>query len=375
MTEGDADWLAVADQFQSAALGQSEWSAALKALAAATGSRSGQLIGIGTAAAVPFNLITDVDPDAVAEFDAMGGGDPALNPRVAAGVSAPVLKVLTEDDYLTAEDYRRNPLLQHLAQKWEVAYSCLTTLERQQGLVVGLSVLRTRREGPMGSAQARLFASLAPHARAAVRLQIALEGQGAALLAGALDAVALAACVCDTQGQVRALTAQAEELLRRSSGLSLSRGRLRAQDAAATRQLETAIARAAAGQRAPGPPLAQTLVLPGPGLPLVVEVIALPRAPQHAFGFGPRVLVLARDPAGPAAEREEERRRLVLRLGFGLTAAEAHIAVRIAAGRPAEAIAAERGAALSTVRTQIKALLSKLHLTRQLELAHLVGRL
>ena len=54
---------------------------------------------------------------------------------------------------------------------------------------------------------------------------------------------------------------------------------------------------------------------------------------------------------------------------FGLTAAEAAIACRLAEGVPAKVLARERNTAEGTVRTQIKSIAFKMGCSRQLEIA------
>ena len=48
--------------FQAAAMDELRWTAAVERLAAATDSRSGELIGLGADCLVPFNLMTGADP-------------------------------------------------------------------------------------------------------------------------------------------------------------------------------------------------------------------------------------------------------------------------------------------------------------------------
>ena len=57
---------------------------------------------------------------------------------------------------------------QEFALPWDVPYICLTTLEQRKDLLVGLAVIRNRRQGHIDAAGKRLFASLAPHVREVV---------------------------------------------------------------------------------------------------------------------------------------------------------------------------------------------------------------
>ena len=85
--------------FGEAALGLVGWTEAMARFADAVGSRTGQLIGIGTQAAVPFNIMTEMPPEAGEEFERVGGGDPWINSRVRVGMAAPELALRDDADF------------------------------------------------------------------------------------------------------------------------------------------------------------------------------------------------------------------------------------------------------------------------------------
>jgi DNA-binding CsgD family transcriptional regulator len=58
-----------------------------------------------------------------------------------------------------------------------------------------------------------------------------------------------------------------------------------------------------------------------------------------------------------------------------LTSTEIQIAEYLAQGQSAELIAAKRGVSVETVRTQIKAIMAKLGVTRQVEVVVRLGEL
>jgi DNA-binding CsgD family transcriptional regulator len=71
---------------------------------------------------------------------------------------------------------------------------------------------------------------------------------------------------------------------------------------------------------------------------------------------------------GPDVER-------ILRSGFGLTQAEARVALAITRGESLNEIARARGVTVATARTQLKSVFSKTQTHRQAELAAFVGRI
>jgi DNA-binding CsgD family transcriptional regulator len=99
---------------------------------------------------------------------------------------------------------------------------------------------------------------------------------------------------------------------------------------------------------------------------MLLEVIPLP-VMDWAFGFEPRVLVVARGP-----QMDQSRLRGLLPLLFGLTSAETEVALCVAEGQSPEAIAALRSTSIGTVRAQIRSLFTKLGVKRQ---SALVSRL
>lgn len=372
MLRDDEHWLAVTDAFYSAALSQQGWYQALEGLAEATGSANGELIGLGANAAVPFNIFTNIDPAFVADFVAVGGGDPDLNPRVKAGMSAPTLKVLAEADFITPEEHKRHPHYQEFAVKWGIPYSCISTLERTGNLLIGLAVGRNKAQGHITPQQKEIFKSIAPHVRAAVRMQIALEGEGAALLVGAMESISMPAFICDRTGIVRNMTPSAENLLGSDRGLQLRLGRLAASNPADDLLLDQAVGNALHGRVAGMAPPVQTVIIRKEfsALPsFVLDVVALPSRPFE-LGFAPRVMILAR-----GERNHDERRSTILRAAYGLTPAETEVALQLAGGRTAEAVAAVRGVSIATVRFQIKSILAKVGVKRQVELAAAIGRL
>lgn len=361
--------LAIADAFQAAGLAGEGWHVALEALAEATGSQVGELIGVGSNATVPFNIMTNMDPGFHPVFVAGGGGNPQINPYVGAGTSAPVLKVLADGDFMGAEDYKRNAWYREFLEPWGIPHICLTTLAREDNMLIGLAVGRSRRAGHITPEQRSVFATIAPHVRAAVRTQMALEHQSCKLLRGTFEGLGMAAYICDRHGRVRVMTPAAEALVCGHGLLNLRLGCLGAQAFDHARCLADAIRAAADGVVQPGRPLVSMLVLRSSHVaePLVLDIIRLPNV-AHELCFDPRVLIIVRQPR----EARPERTVAMMRQAYGFTQAEAEVALQIVAGRTPENIACGRGVSVGTIRMQLKAAMGKLDVRRQ---AELVGRL
>lgn len=343
-----------------AAVGRIGWDAPLEAIARVTGSMGGQLIGLGSAGLIPFNLMTGVAPECAADFAAAGGGDPRINSRVRVGSSAGELDICDEARFTTAADMRRNPEYADWIRRYDMQHACLTSLVKSPDSLVGLAVLRGRRHGHITEEQKRAFTALAVHVRSAVRTQIALQDQGMMLAAGMMEVIGAAVFICDTAGRVRAMSPSAEALAAAGDFLRIRSGVLTT--ACEADQPALALEIAAAVHRPPhARPLTPVRQAAGDDL-LLVEAAPLPV--DHAPAFHASVLVIAH-----AARADEARLAEVARVLYGLSPAESSVAAQLALGRSAAVIAHGRRVALGTVRTQIRRILEKSGAGGQLEFA------
>jgi DNA-binding CsgD family transcriptional regulator len=352
--------------FAQAGLQRDLWLPALNSLADATASSRAELVGFSPQAPV-FNWTTGIDLACVAEFLSIDAADAKVNYRIAASLDAAIEEVVYETHYAAVIPHLADTVYVDFCERWGMIHGCQSTLVAERDLLIGMSVLRSRQDGETTPAQRELFGALAPHVRAAVRTQGALEGQGDQLVTGAFEAMGAAAFVLDGFGQVRRITPAAEAVVETGDRLRLLSGRLRGASPREDEALRRSIARATnppAGEVGEG-----VVALRGAGgvEPLVIDIMPLPREPW-TFGFEPRVLVVARKGA-------RDRSRLIELLGetYGLTNAEADIAEQLSRGVSREAIAQARGVSLSTVRIQIKAIFRKMEVGREGELVARVG--
>lgn len=370
MLRSDEHWLSIVDMFSAAAMGAAKWPEALFGLAAATGSEGVQLVGFGPRSVENFMWVADPEDEWVHTIDDAGGSDAYFNPRLRAGLEAPVLALITDPDIISREERRRHPLYADFFDRYNRPYICATTLIRESNSHVGVAALRTSQQGEINDHQRAAFSSLAPHIRAALQTQKLLEGESAKLIAGTLEAVSITAFVCDRQGMVRAMTPTAEELIQDSSVLYLRHGQLAAASHTQSSRLAEAIGIVAGGLSKPGAPLPRTLALAdAAGQSLALSVLPLPHR-AFTLGFEPRALVVVRGLRQDLAATLQ-----ILQTACGLTATEAQIVLQLADGRTPAAIAAGRAVSLHTVRTQIKSIYAKLQVRRQVELIARINQL
>tara|TARA_R110002124_G_scaffold165121_2_gene332506 strand:- start:37253 stop:38353 length:1101 start_codon:yes stop_codon:yes gene_type:complete len=362
---GVDDLKATIEAFNAAALGAGCWREAVARLATSTGSMAGELIGIGSNAVVPFNIMTGVAPEAATQFLHVGGGDPAVNSRVRIGTRPGELEILDEHAFTTEADMRRNPAYGDWVREHDLRHICLTPLIKSAEMLVGLAVVRSERQGDIDAEHKRIFATVAPAVRTAVRTQMALQNQGFAMLTGVLDSMNATVFLCDQYGRARAMTASAETLVATGDCLRLVKGRLFPAWDGDRAGYEAALAKALAGRATRSDPIAVRRHDGGDSL--LLEVVSVPQ--DHPLRFGVCALVIVHRPGA-----DERRIAAAARTLYGFSEVEGVVAAQLAGGQSVTTIARERGISVGTVRTHVRRIFEKSGVNSQLSIAALLAR-
>ncbi|SCW73146.1 DNA-binding transcriptional regulator, CsgD family [Sphingobium faniae] len=357
---GEHEWT---DRFLSAALEPHLWDDALSAMAAATGSQRGQLVGFGPDGAT-FNWITDIDRSTLDRPDLQALHRPDLNFRLATEALADRPDIVHEVHYDIVRQGIRNDDYLDLCAELDIMDGCHTRLVEEDGAMIGLALLRSRTDGRTSQEQRDLFAHLAGHARAAVRLQRAVEQQGFALLAGTFETMDRACWLLDGSGRVRAMTPRAEATLLKGCA-RISEGRLSSARAEESRAILRGIRAVVDRPAQPAPPVR---LEQADGSGLLLEFHALPER-EWAMSFAPRALVIAREDAS-----SDHQARILLE-SYRLTPAEADVAMRLASGMSRRHIAAARGVSAGTLKAQLRSIYEKMGCSRESQLVRMVGLL
>ncbi|QYF87812.1 LuxR C-terminal-related transcriptional regulator [Brevundimonas sp. PAMC22021] len=181
--------------------------------------------------------------------------------------------------------------------------------------------------------------------------------QEAAQTAGVLQAMGLAAFVCDAEGRVLAATPSGLRLFDDGLYLRLKDEQLEMR-ASGSRTLRAAIAEMASGQRIG----ARLLPLPGPdgGETALAEIVRL--GVGHVDWTG--VVVIVRWPGSDPADRASAAGRAL----YGFTAAEAAVAAHLLNGLSPQAVADRMEVSISTVRSHIRSTFLKAGVNSQIEM-------
>lgn len=195
-----------------------------------------------------------------------------------------------------------------------------------------------------------------------IRARVAGLGERNRLLDSMLACNGQAAFVLDRHGRVVLASRPGETILTDGSLLRLSRGMVKA----ARGDDDAALQRAVAAAASPSNPAASTVVLHDRSDRAIVAT-AMPIG--TAVHSSAAVLLSLQSPPPPlpgdlARQQLQER--------YGLSAAEADIAIRLADGGSPRSISDQRQSSIATVRSQIKHVLAKMGVQRQTDVVRLV---
>jgi len=352
------------DRLGDAALNPAEWAEALEGVCRAVKSTGAILLqptvptgGMPRTASVEEMFI---------QFDREGWHARDIRalkaiPRHLAGES-----VLIEEDILTPEEIRRSPMHNEVVFPNGLRWWAAATF-RVGPALWGLTLHRTPQEGPFGDAIKQTLAQLGAGLGEAATLSRLIGHSALTGATSALNQIGQPALAISAAGLVLDANAAAERLLDRD--VSLLNRRLRVTDRQAGAELERLLEQLRVAREGLAPPTAVIVVRRARRLPLLIRVQPVPPAARSPF-LGACALLTLHD----LDERPADNARLLVQV-FGLTNAEARLALLVGVGKTIEHAAERLSISPLTARTQLKAIFAKTETHRQSELVALLSRL
>jgi len=266
------------------------WAVAMGELAAVTRTRVAQLIGVGGPLALPLNLLTEQlhDPHGHLNNPVIYG--PA-NWRINTTRQAMTLE--HEPHYQAYREQRGWSFYDDAVSDLDLPHGCQSALMLDSNGIVGISLLRSSKEGPCTAEVLDSFSYLARHAQRALRVQLALGHEAADLMLSGLHGRREATILLDRYGLVCAMSEAAEALFDIPDGLRLEGHALRLPNPYEDRALVAAMHRLLSSDGVQGPVLHQSRIGLSPGWPggrWRLFITRLPRVPHH-FHFEPQLAV------------------------------------------------------------------------------------
>lgn len=348
-------WVPVMEQFADMIGGNSAW---LSRLNVGDGAGSGVLARLDPAySAIYLEHYAGVNPF-------------STTPDPRAFMSGWKPMITTDDQWVPKEDLVGSEYYNDFLAPQQVHSMAMVRLAAHDLDVCAITVHRSEKAGAFQRAELDLANRLHPHLIRAFSLTEKLTAAGSLHddMATALDHSPFGVFLLDDTGRLRRTNRAADRLLA-GGGLRVMGGRLIASRTESARQLEALIHAAASHDdavRAGGSMVLRTVAGRTP-LSVTVAPIRSERIP--VFDHRPSVMVCVTDPDAGAVISEERVKGL-----FGLTPAEARVAVAIMGGASAKDVALSLGVSFHTVRHQMQSMLEKTGASRQSELVAMLMR-
>lgn len=290
------------------------------------------------------------------------------DPRLSYILSNPG-RVICAEDGVDPEHFRASPLYRELVEPMDIEHSLVSYFAQEADVMATIAAMRGREQGPFGGPEKHRLGLVVPHLRRAFEYYALLDAANAKVddIGAALDIVDAGIFLTDAEMRVTHINKAGEAMLK-GGDIALRSGRLAFSDARATRQIAAAVAQALAAARgettlAHAEHMEVARADPDEA-PFRVSLHPLPegQGPARLMARS-QIAVVVRAPGRSGADVARR-----LQTTFRFTPAEAALAAALAEGVSLADHAERRQVALSTVRTQLKALYEKTDTRRQGEL-------
>ncbi len=254
---------------------------------------------------------------------------------------------------------------------YDIAHILGVDLHDPSGPGANLRFTRGHAQSPFGEAEKQLCALLVAHFCRALRIHARLGkiDTEREIYAGAMSQLAVATFLLDERQQVVRTNPLADRLLGDGNGLYLRGGRLKLPDERQDARLRQLLAQVTEAQTSGTASLARAMLVEtgtrGAPLSLVIRPVPPGQYPQGASI--PVFAIFVSDPG----QQAESSASLLIEL-FKLTPAEAKLSVLLANGASVEDASTTLHISTYTTRAHLRSIFSKLGVTRQPQLVHLI---
>jgi DNA-binding CsgD family transcriptional regulator/PAS domain-containing protein len=281
-------------------------------------------------------------------------------------VSSPIAHFYASNlDLPDQEGILKSRFFREWAIPQDLAYAAGSILLREGAWATQLFVQRSSTHAPFSRDEMNMLNRLVPHMQRAMQMRARFtELQlGQDFLAGGLDLLAMPAIFFDEHSRVAYMNKRAHALLEKSALLQVEHGHLVVKHLETARKLNYEIGNAIRASRGTAD-FNEVVLLPRDGLLPLMLMVAPVCVTGHARGAA---LLFVFDPDAVPSLTTARVRKL-----FGLTDAEARLAVSLSGGMTLDDIANERPVSLNTLKTQLKSIFAKTGTRRQAELISLL---
>jgi DNA-binding CsgD family transcriptional regulator/PAS domain-containing protein len=287
-------------------------------------------------------------------------------------VNLPEGQVFTQQEFVPPAVLAANTVYAEFLERVDLMDSIGVDLNEPDLVYARFRVARSRAAGPYTEADRVFCRLLVPHLRTAIRMHVELEQvrSARASYAEAMDQLTMAAIIVDESGKVLHTNRLADYILAQNDGLALNKDVLVLSNREDARRFSDAVTRTIEARRNNRPGIPEVMRLRRPSGRADLGMIVRPSSPT---GSG-QDRVMSHTVAvflSVETERTEVPAEVIQKL-FGLTPAEATLALRLAAGKTLQEAAEDLGISESTARTHLRAIFGKTGNDRQTKLVRAI---
>jgi len=281
-------------------------------------------------------------------------------------------RILTDEDLMAKDELVRTEYYNDYMRPHGTHSVMMVRLAIDGRTAAVLNIARSYRHEPFGAAEVARIERYHPHLVRAFGLgqQVLDQRRLNAELTQSLDLSPHALILLDGSGRLRNANASAQRLFASDCGLRLTGGALRIASPAASARLQALIAAASCPDAAHRTGGSMSLAKPNGRWPLSITVAPVAAETMPLLGGAASVLITIADPEARVALPAERLREL-----FGLTAAEARLALWLLQGETLHSACDRYDVSPNTVRAQLANIFSKTQTRRQSELLALMTRI
>jgi DNA-binding CsgD family transcriptional regulator len=282
-------------------------------------------------------------------------------------------EVYTIDEFVPLPEYYQSEYYQQYVKATGVSYLMGADMWDELGNSARLRLARLHDSENFGDAERELCKLLLPHLQQTIRLHARIERLDSerALFSDAVDQLAVGAIILDESAQIRRTNKAAQELLRQDDRVHDDGGRLRVGDPVENTAFRAMLEEVMQAHQRAEPSFVRVFRLQGeadsPALGMLLKPLPLVDASDGSRN--PSVAIFISDPG----KRRETPRAVLMEL-FGLTRAEARLAMQLADGATLDEAARKLHISRNTVKTHLSSVFSKTGVTRQTQLVQLILR-
>jgi DNA-binding CsgD family transcriptional regulator len=370
----EAEFLNVIELVYASALDGTQWPAFLDASAQLFGSvgASFEYIDKITGRPLLLELSSDISADSSPEYMEYYG---SISPRVKNGLCAKAGTISYDYAILTEAEMDADEYYSEFQGAHGLRYFVAGHLVNSDKYFSAFAIQRTPQQGHVGNDEIALMQRLMPHVKQAVDLRWRLSDADVLRrsLLEDLEDLADPTLLIEASGAVFYANRAAQTLFAAGDGVKVTDNVVQFADKTAARQFDSALS-GMIGIKSDGvdvAPYGFAAHRPSGKRPYFVAMRPLPSYNQYSVPTARSVaaIVFIRDPSIFIRLDAE-----VLKQSYRLTSAELDIAIAVDNGHSIREVAERRGVSISTVRSQLYGLMSKMAVKRQSDLMHLLGQ-